>query len=83
MGAIDEDDPNCTPTHFEPVMVSFYLASDVNFPACSIDFKNFKINKGTVIWLNGKPKGAYTKIKLADNNVQEFIEGLDAKALCM
>ncbi|MHA1216370.1 MAG: hypothetical protein ACTSPX_03495 [Candidatus Thorarchaeota archaeon] len=51
--------------------------------ACSADYKNFKINKGTVIWLNGEPKCAYTKIKLADNSVQEFIEGLDAKALCM
>ena len=70
--------------HLKNACVRFVLRSySPNYPECSVKFKNFKINKGTVIWLNGKPKGAYTKIKLADNNVQEFIEGLDAKALCM
>ena len=66
-----------------PVFVRLLTHALTSGAAPSADYKNFKINKGTVIWLNGKPKGAYTKIKLADNNVQEFIEGLDAKALCM
>lgn len=66
-----------------PVLIRFYNNCSSAAVAMTITLKNFKINKGTVIWLNGKPKGAYTKIKLADNSVQEFIEGLDAKALCM
>lgn len=66
-----------------PVFVRLLTHALTSGSAPSADYKNFKINKGTVIWLNGKPKGAYTKIKLADNSVQEFIEGLDAKALCM
>ena len=47
----------------------------------SADYKNFKINKGTVIWLDGKPKGAYTKIKLSDNSVVEFLEEQDLRAI--
>jgi len=66
-----------------PVYIRLLTHALTSGAAPSVDFRNFKINKGTIIWLNGKPKGAYTKIKLADNSVQEFIEGLDAKALCM
>jgi len=70
------------PEHFKPMGVRLDLRSkSPNYPECSVKFKNFKINKGTIIWLNGKPKGAYTKLKLSDNTVVEFLEEQDLKAI--
>jgi len=66
-----------------PLRVGIEVSNATSGTALTCDYKNFKVNKGTIIWFDDKPKGAYTKIKLADNSVQEFIEGLDAKALCM
>jgi len=65
----------------EPVFVRILTHSVSSGTALTCDYNNFKINKGTIIWLNGKPKGAVTKIQLSDNSVVEFIEGQNVKAL--